>query len=56
MDSIISHLVSFIVGLAGGSLLTLQFKKNVTASGKSRIVDQSGAHAGRDIVGGNKNK
>jgi hypothetical protein len=49
----LSQVISFLVGLAGGSLLTFHFtKKQVRGSGS--IVDQSKAHAGGDIVGGSK--
>lgn len=54
MDNILSHIISFIAGLVGGSLITLQITKKVTASNGSKVIDQSGANAGGDIVGGNK--
>jgi len=49
------EVISFVVGLAGGSFITWQFKK-VTASGSARVTDQSGAKAGGDIVGGDQKK
>lgn len=46
-----------LAGLAGGSLLTLSFQKiynrNRIKVRNGSMVDQSGARAGRDIVGGN---
>jgi hypothetical protein len=49
------EVISFIAGLVGGSLITLQFKK-ITASGSAHVTDQSGAKAGGDIVGGDQKK
>lgn len=50
----LSEIISFVAGLVGGSLITIQFtRKSVTGSG--RIVDQSRASAHGDIVGGDKN-
>ena len=49
----LSEIVSFIVGLIGGSLLTLQFTRN-KVRGAGSVVDQNKATAGGDIVGGNK--
>ena len=51
----IGEIVSFIAGLIGGSLITLQFKKT-SASGNAKVTDQSGAKAGGDIVGGDQKK
>jgi len=49
-------ILTLIVGLIGGSLITLriQNKKTNRAHHGSTVVDQSGARAGQDIVGGNK--
>ncbi|MBU0645704.1 MAG: hypothetical protein KJ731_12970 [Alphaproteobacteria bacterium] len=49
----LTEIASFLVGLAGGSLLTLTFSKKQAKSG-GKIVDQQSAKAGGDIVGGNK--
>lgn len=48
-----SQILSFLGGLAGGSLLTFQMTKNRAARGGS-VVDQSRSRAHGDIVGGNK--
>lgn len=48
-----SEIVSFVVGLASGSLLTLTVSKKQARNG-GKIVDQQSARAGGDIVGGNK--
>lgn len=54
---LLGEFVSFVLGALGGSLITYHVtKKSMTASGRSTVVDQSGASAGRDIVGGNQNK
>lgn len=53
----LGEIISFICGALGGSLITWQImKKSITASGRSTAVDQSGATAGGDIVGGNQTK
>lgn len=50
-----SQALSFLAGLAGGSLLTLKLSKSQTTSGAGgRTVSQDGARAGGDIVGGDK--
>ncbi len=49
----LSEIISAIAGAAAGSLLTFQFMRNRVQGGGS-IVDQSRAHAGGDIVGGDK--
>ena len=59
MNQHLSEIVSFIVGLLGGgtvgSILTLKFGgKNISATRHGRAVDQRSAHAGGDIVGGDK--
>lgn len=51
------QIISFILGALGGSLVTWQVtKKSMHASGRSTLIDQSGANAGGDIVGGNQTK
>lgn len=53
----LSEIISFILGAFGGSLVTWQVtKKTMRASGRSTVIDQSGANAGGDIVGGNQTK
>lgn len=53
----LSEIISFILGALGGSLITYHVtKKSITVSGRSSAVDQSGATAGRDIIGGSQNK
>lgn len=47
-----SELLSFAAGFAGGSLVTLNVKRNSSREGN--IVDQSKASAGGDIVAGSK--
>ena len=55
-----SHLhevLTFILGLiagVGGSLLTYKMTRSNRASNGSIVIDQSGARAGGDNVGGNK--
>jgi hypothetical protein len=56
MDQILSYvseIVSFLVGALAGSLLTFYFK-NLRASSRANVVDQSEAKAGGDIVGRDK--
>ncbi|MNV03870.1 hypothetical protein D3C71_941530 [compost metagenome] len=48
----IGEVVSFILGGAAGSLLTLRIQSNKAKNGV--ISDQSGAKAGGDIVGRDK--
>lgn len=50
-------ILSFLSGFVGGTAITLisiRIKKSMSSSGGGNVVDQSGASAGRDIVGGNK--
>lgn len=49
-----SEILSFIVGLAGGSLLTLKFTRKTYVDRGGSNVDQSKATAGGDIVGRDK--
>lgn len=49
----LSEIISFLVGFAGGSFLTLTFTKKQVKGG-GMIVDQQSSKAGGDIVGGNK--
>jgi hypothetical protein len=49
----LSEIISLLVGLAGGSLLTLTLTKKQVKGG-GMIVDQQSAKAGGDVVGGNK--
>jgi hypothetical protein len=60
MDEILSQiipyipeLISFLAGTTLGSLVTFRLTKNRASFG-GKIVDQSNAQAGKDIVGGNK--
>lgn len=50
----LSEIVSFVVGLVSGSLLTLTFKREHRARDRGSVVDQSNARAGGDIVGRDK--
>ena len=50
-----SEILSFIAGLAGGSLLTLKFTRKTQADREGTNVNQSGASAGGDLVGRDKN-
>jgi hypothetical protein len=54
----LSDIVSFVTGLVGGgvagSLITLHITRDKRVSGSGSLVDQSGASAGRDIVGRDK--
>jgi hypothetical protein len=54
----LSSIATFLAGLAGGSLLTLTIQRvrnrNRTRVGSGSMVDQSGARAGGDVVGGDK--
>jgi hypothetical protein len=54
ITSYFSEILSFLSGAAAGSLVTVYFK-NQRASGNGRVVDQSKARAGGDIIGGDKN-
>ncbi len=47
----LSEFISFLIGLAGGSLLTLAITKKTVSSG-GKLVDQQSAKAGGNIVGG----
>jgi len=49
-----SEIVSFIAGLAGGSLLTLKFIRKTSVDREGSNVNQSGASAGGDLVGRDK--
>jgi hypothetical protein len=53
-----SQIASFICGLAGGSLLTVTIQyvrnRNRTQVGSGSMVDQSGARAGGDVIGRDK--
>ena len=56
-SSLVHDIVTLCVGGAagvGGSLLTLKLTHSNRAASGSRIIDQSGAKAGGDNVGGNK--
>jgi hypothetical protein len=56
MDFILEHLsqiASFIAGLIGGSLITIQVTGH-RAGKNGKVVDQSKSRAGGDIVGGDK--
>ena len=49
-----SALGGLLAGTLGGSLLTLRITRNTTASGNSKVVNQSGSKVKGDQVGGNK--
>lgn len=53
-----TEILSFVGGLftggVGGSLVTLQIKREKRVSGRGSMVDQGGASAGGDIVGRDK--
>jgi hypothetical protein len=49
-----SEILSFVAGLASGSLLTLKFTRKTRIDRGSSNVDQSGATAGGDVVGRDK--
>jgi hypothetical protein len=49
-----SEIISFLVGLGGGSLLTLRLTRQQRATGYGTISDQRRAHAGGDVVGRDK--
>jgi len=49
-----SEILSFLAGLAGGSLLTLKFTRKTHVDREGSNVDQSGASAGGDLVGRDK--
>lgn len=53
-ESIWTFLGGLLSGGVAGSLLTLHFTRQNSASGNGTAVDQSSARAGGDIVGGNK--
>ncbi|HUD40748.1 MAG TPA: hypothetical protein VMR06_02000 [Dokdonella sp.] len=50
---LLSEIISFFIGAAAGSLLTVTVK-SMRAGGHGTNVDQSKASAGGDIVGGDK--
>jgi hypothetical protein len=49
-----SEILSFVAGLAGGSLLTLRFTRKTRIGSKGSNVNQSGASAGGDLIGRDK--
>src|SRR5215813_3100253 len=49
-----SEIISFLVGLGGGSLLTLRLTRNQRIAGEGTISDQRNARAGGDMVGRDK--
>ena len=49
-----NFLGGLIAGGIGGSFLTLKLSKSQKADSGGKNIDQSGAKAGGDIVGGNK--
>lgn len=49
-----SELLSFVAGLAGGSLLTLRFTRTTRLDRGSSNINQSRAKAGGDVVGRDK--
>lgn len=51
--SYLSEVVSFLVGAAAGSLVTLHYKRQ-TAGSNASVVDQSHAKSDGDIVGRDK--
>lgn len=54
---IFSEIISFLLGVVSGSFVTWKVTKNSAhASGGSTIVNQSGAVAGRDLIGGDQKK
>jgi len=56
MNFILDHLSqigSFVAGLLGGSLITIQLTGH-RAGKKGKVIDQSKSRAGGDIVGGDK--
>lgn len=50
----VSEIVTFVAGLAGGSLITLRVTRNQRVAGQATISDQRRATAGGDIVGRDK--
>ncbi|QDM24663.1 hypothetical protein FNL55_25065 [Tardiphaga sp. vice352] len=54
----LSQIGSFVGGICagavGGSLVTLKVSRKNQADGSSSITDQTGAHAGGDLVGRDK--
>ena len=52
LHEILTFLAGVITGVVG-SLITIKVQKSNSAQNGSNVVDQSGARAGRDIVGGN---
>jgi uncharacterized membrane protein len=49
-----TELASFVAGLFGGSLLTITYTSHNNNKSNQSSVNQSGAKAGGDVVGGNK--
>lgn len=54
LSSYVSEILSGFAGMVLGSFITYNITRQNRASGSSRLVDQSDARAGGDIVGGNK--
>lgn len=53
----LGEIFSFILGALGGSFITYKVtNKSMSGSGHANVVDQAGAKAGRDVVGGNQTK
>lgn len=50
----ISEIISFIAGLASGSLLTIKFTRKTQIGREGSKINQSGATAGGDVVGRDK--
>lgn len=50
----LSEIISFVAGVAGGSLLTLRITRDQRAAGRATISDQRRARARGDIVGRDK--
>jgi len=48
-------LLALVGGALGGGALGFRIGKKQSVMGSGRVVDQSRANAGGDIVGGNKN-
>jgi hypothetical protein len=50
-----SEILSFVAGVAGGSLLTLKFTRKTVVDREGSNVNQAGASAGGDLIGRDKN-
>ncbi len=54
LHEILTFILGLVAGVGGGSFLTYRMTRANRASNGSVVIDQSGARAGGDNVGGSK--